>query len=401
MEKLFKLRDEMREDLINGSIFPFWQKYTIDEENGGFYGAVDVDFNIIKDSPKALVLNARLLWTYAGAYRIYGKPEYKELADRAYNYLIEYFWDKKNGGGFWMLNADGSVKDDTKMTYAQGFMLYAFSEYVRATGSEEARKYADLVYDYLEAECRDGKYYLETARSSGAGNGAITEIGQLSMNTHIHILEPMTCYFRIRHDKCVEESLVNLIEVCARKVCNVDEHHFVMFFDSEMNPLPGEVSFGHDIEGSWLMTEAAEVLLEYAEDKERAKALLEEAEDVAVKMVDYTLEHGLDTDGGLFDEGHFGGGIVIPNKVWWGQAEAIVGSVNAWMITKDEKYLDTALKVWEYVKAQVINCPAGEWFAVGRNSPKEENSHLLCGPWKCPYHNARAAFEICERAERI
>ena len=206
MEKLLKLRDEMRADLLNGSILPFWQKYTVDEENGGFYGAVDVDLNIHKDAPKALVLNARLLWTFAGAYRIFGKEEYKSLADRAFEYLTTYFWDKENGGGYWMLNADGSVKDDTKMTYAQGFMLYAFSEYVRATGSEAARKYADMVYDYLENECKAGKYYLENARGTGTGNGAITKAGTLSMNTHIHILEPMTCYFRIRHDKCVEES---------------------------------------------------------------------------------------------------------------------------------------------------------------------------------------------------
>ncbi|MBQ1985387.1 MAG: N-acyl-D-glucosamine 2-epimerase, partial [Clostridia bacterium] len=111
--------------------------------------------------------------------------------------------------------------------------------------------------------------------------------------------------------------------------------------------------------------------------------------------------HGVDTDGGVFDEGHFGGGIVIPNKVWWAQAEGVVGSVNAWQLTKDEKYLDAACKTWEYIKAQVINGPAAEWLASGKNSPDEENSIFLCGPWKCPYHNARAAFEICERAERI
>ena len=399
MEKLLSLRDEMREDLLHGSIFPFWQQYTIDEENGGFYGAVTVDKEIQKDAPKGLVLNARLLWTFAGAYRIFGDPAYKALADRAFDYIVQYFWDKQNGGGFWMLNADGTVLDDTKMTYGQGFLLYAFSEYVRATGSEAARKYADLVYDYIENECREGKYYLENARGTGAGNGAITEAGNLSMNTHIHILEPMTCYFRIRHDRCVEESLVNLIEITGRKIYDAAHHHFVMFFDGEMNPLPGEVSFGHDIEGSWLLTEAAEVLEKYGADKARAAALLAEAKEIAINMVNFTLEHGLDTDGGLFDEGHEAGGIAVPNKVWWVQAEAVVGCVNAYQITGDERYLDTACKVWAYIKREVINEPAGEWFAVGRNSPKEENSHLLCGPWKCPYHNARAAFEICERAK--
>ena len=381
MEKLMQLRDEMREDLLHGSIFPFWQKYTGDEENGGFYGAVTTDMQVQKDAPKSLVLNARLLWTFAGAYRIFGDPAYKALADRAFDYIKAHFWDAENGGGYWMLNADGTVCDDTKMTYGQGFLLYAFSEYVRATGSSEARAYADRVHDYLENECREGDYYLETARGTGSGNGAITEAGNLSMNTHIHVLEPMTCYFRIRHDRCVEDSLANLIEVTARKIYDAEHRHFVMFFDGAMNPLPGKISFGHDIEGSWLLTEAAEVLEAYAEDKQRAAALMEEAERVAVSMVDFTLSRGL----------------AVPTKVWWGQAEAVVGCVNAWQITNDEKYLDTAYKVWAYIKAQIINGPAGEWLASGKNSPDEENSHLLCGPWKCPYHNARAAFEICER----
>ena len=360
-----------------------------------------VDKVIHKDASKGLVLNARLLWTFAGAYRIFGDEKYKELADRAFNYIVERFWDHKNGGGFWMLHADGSVEDDTKMTYGQGFLLYAFSEYVRATGSEEARRYADMTYDYIENECKEGNYYLENARGTGSSNGAITEAGNLSMNTHIHILEPMTCYFRIRHDACVEESLVNLIEITARRIYDTEHHHFVMFFNDKMEPLPGEVSFGHDIEGSWLLTEAAEVLEKYGADKARAEKLLEEAKEVAINMVNFTLSHGMDTDGGLFDEGHEEGGIAVPNKVWWVQAEAVVGSVNAWQITGDEKYLDSALKSWAYIKAEIINGPAGEWFASGKNSPDEENSHLLCGPWKCPYHNARAAFEIYERCEAL
>ena len=128
MEKLMQLRDEMREDLLHGSIFPFWQKYTVDEENGGFYGAVTTDMQVQKDAPKSLVLNARLLWTFAGAYRIFGDPAYKALADRAFDYIKAHFWDAENGGGYWMLNADGTVCDDTKMTYGQGFLLYAFSE---------------------------------------------------------------------------------------------------------------------------------------------------------------------------------------------------------------------------------------------------------------------------------
>ncbi len=170
-----------------------------------------------------------------------------------------------------------------------------------------------------------------------------------------------------------------------------------MFFDGAMNPLPGKISFGHDIEGSWLLTEAAEVLEAYAEDKQRAAALMEEAERVAVSMVDFTLSRGLDADGGLFDEGFEAGGFSEDTAATEIHTHAVVGCVNAWQITNDEKYLDTAYKVWAYIKAQIINGPAGEWLASGKNSPDEENSHLLCGPWKCPYHNARAAFEICER----
>ena len=156
-----------------------------------------------------------------------------------------------------LLHADGSVEDGTKMTYGQGFLLYAFSEYVRATGSEEARRYADMTYDYIENECKEGNYYLENARGTGSSNGAITEAGNL-----------------IRHDACVEESLVNLIEITARRIYDTEHHHFVMFFNDKMEPLPGEVSFGHDIEGSWLLTEAAEVLGKYGADKPKNKWMM-------------------------------------------------------------------------------------------------------------------------------
>lgn len=400
LSKLTHLRGRMEKDLLE-NILPFWMKYTQDEEQGGFYGAVGLDKRPVPNAPKSLVLNARLLWTFAGAYRIFGKPGYLELADRAYNYIVGHFWDDSKGGGYWMLHADGTVADSTKMVYAQGFLLYAFSEYARATGREEALRYADKTYEFLEGSCREGGHYLETAKGCGAGNGAVAKEGLLSMNTHIHILEPVTCYFRVRHTPQVEETLVNLIEVTGRKIYSRRLHHFQLFFTEDMNPLPGEISYGHDIEGSWLLTEAAEVLCSYAGNRERAEALRAETREIAVDMVDYVLAHGVDRkNGGVYDAGDEDGKIVSPQKVWWSQAEAVVGCVNAWEITGEERYLDEALALWDYIEKNVANPPEGDWLGTGRDSVRDGNSGVLAGAWKCPYHNSRAAFEICERADK-
>lgn len=95
--------------------------HAIDEKNGGFYGFIAADLTIPPDAPKVLIQNSRLLWTFAHAYRRLDRPEYRRVADRAYDYLLTHFWDDKFGGLFWLLDVYGRPQDTTKWVYGQAF----------------------------------------------------------------------------------------------------------------------------------------------------------------------------------------------------------------------------------------------------------------------------------------
>jgi mannobiose 2-epimerase len=410
-DTIHALRDRMTEDLRK-NILPFWLERAQDRENGGFYGEMLRDGTVIKNAGKGLILNARILWTFASAYRIFRESAYRAGADRAFNYIMEHFLDSENGGAYYMLNAKGAPENPMKMTYAQGFLLYAFSEYARATESGRAAEEARKIFRYIEDACKDGDGWLEFARGSPMPppppEGAKSEAPpmpefrrMLTMNTHLHILEPVTAYFRIDHSGEAEASLALLLEIFLDKIYNSRFRSFDLFFADEWKPLSRTSSFGHDIEGSWLIYEAAETLKEFAGDKARAGKLFERAKQCTLDMAEAVLAEGLDpATGAVYEEGGRDGTITNSKRVWWAQAEGVVGFFNAWQLSGDGKFLAAAARAWNYIDAHVIDHAGGEWFGTGTDSPEDENSGYKINAWKCPYHNGRAAFEIYERAER-
>jgi len=173
--------------------------------------------------------------------------------------------------------------------------------------------------------------------------------------------------------------------------------HFRLFFDERWNALSDHVSFGHDIEGSWLIVEAAEVLGD--------AGLIAQARKLAVIMANAVYRQGLDRDGSLFYEVDGHGTIFDPKKHWWAQAEAVVGFYNAFQISGETRFLDAARAAWDYIEAKVVDRVHGEWHA--KLSPEgvpltaqEDSDACLVGPWKCPYHNARLCYEMIERLEK-
>ncbi|MBO7371745.1 MAG: AGE family epimerase/isomerase, partial [Bacteroidales bacterium] len=141
------------ENNLTGNILPFWTDYSVDPA-GGFYGTVMNDGSAV-ESDKGAILNARILWTYSRAYRIYGLPKYKELADRAAEYFKAHFIDKRYGGVFWNVDKDGNMSDGTKQTYSNAFAIYGLSEHFRATGDVSSLEAAKEIYYTLEKRTPD------------------------------------------------------------------------------------------------------------------------------------------------------------------------------------------------------------------------------------------------------
>jgi mannobiose 2-epimerase len=346
------------------------------------------------------VLNTRILWTFSAAARRID-PRYRETADWAWDYVLSKFWDRQHGGIYWMLDHTGNPISDRKQIYAQAFAAYALAEHHLATGSSESLDRAMQLFHLIEEHSRDRICcgYLEArARDWSPLDDMRLSDKDLnspkSMNTHLHVMEGYTNLLRACPDAELRAAQRDLLNVTMDRIVDGAAGHFKLFFDMQWNSLSGHVSYGHDIEGSWLLVEAAEVLGD--------PKLLVRARELALRMASAVYHQALDTDGSLFYEADAQGSLVDPKKHWWAQAEAVVGFYNAWQLSGDERFRNQAYRIWEYIEERVVDKNHGEWHAKlspdGRPyTPAEDPDACLAGPWKCPYHNSRVCYEILAR----
>lgn len=391
-------RDEVEKDLT-GNILPFWIRHAPDKERGGFVGAIDNDLTRHPEADKGLVLNARILWTYAAAYRYYRRPEYKRMADEAHRYLLRHFRDPEYGGYYWMLSCDGEPVQTKKQIYGQAFVVYALAEYVRAEPHAEALEEALRLFELIERHSHDPVYggYIEALgrdwRETDDLSLSSKDLNEKkSMNTHLHVMEAYTNLYRVWPNDRLGKQLAGLIDVTLDHILDGQKRHFRLFFTEKWEVRSHDISYGHDIEGSWLLVEAAEVL----DDGGR----LEKAKEAAIRMAEAVLAEGLDEDGGLIFEAD-PNGWTATNKDWWPQAEAVVGFLNAWQLTGNEAFLEASRRVWRFIDRHIIDKEHGEWFWGVDRSGRPLPDRKKADPWKCPYHNGRMGFEVTERLARV
>ncbi len=375
---------------LEGDILPFWMQRMTDPK-GGFYGRMDGDGHIIGGAEKGAILNSRILWTFAAACRTLRKKEYLDTAARAYQEIRDRFTDKEYGGIFWSLDCEGRPKDTKKQFYAIAFAVYGLAEYFRATGDAEALELAKSFYRCIEDHSNDGYGYIE-ARTRKWG---VIEDMRLSdkdqndsktMNTHLHLLEGYTNLYRVWKDAGLRERLENLINIFIDKIVRPDGH-LGLFFGDDWAPHSTAVSFGHDIEASWLLDEAAEVLGD--------KVLAAKVESVCAKVATSAME-GFTPEGGMIYEYDPATGRRDSDRHWWVQAETVVGCVNQYQKTGDPHWLESADNEWSFIRSHII-APDGEWYWSLRSDGTPDTTDDRAGFWKCPYHNGRMCLEVLER----
>lgn len=389
-----KLRTETEQELVN-RILPFWINKMTDEANGGYYGRITGEEVLMPEAEKGAVLNARILWTFSSAYRLLKKEEYLAAATRAKRYIIDCFYDKEYGGIFWSLDCKGRPLDTKKQIYALGFAVYGLSEYHRATGDAEALDYAIRLFLSIEQHSFDSvkNGYCEAltrewGEMADMRLSAKDENERKTMNTHLHILEPYTNLFRVWKDRQLESRLRNLIDIFTDKILNMQTGHLELFFDDNWMSKYRIVSYGHDIEASWLLHEAALVL----GDKE----VLARVEPL-VEYIAAAAGEGLTPDGAMIYESFPDKDITDTDLHWWVQAENVVGHVNLYQHFDDEVALQKAFRCWEFIKRHLIDYKNGEWHWSVRADGTVNTADDKAGFWKCPYHNGRMCMEIIER----
>ena len=386
------LAREVEQDLTEG-ILPFWLDHAVDPA-GGFYGTVANDGTPQPGADKGAILNARILWTFSRAYRTYGLASYKEAADRAAAYFKEHFIDPRYGGVYWTVDSEGTMKDGTKQIYASAFGIYGLSEHFRATGDLSSLAAAQALFRFVQDRAHDAARggYREVLARDGAraeikgvdGHAGATK----TMNTHIHLLEGLTGLYLAWPDPEVKAALTELLDILQTRLYDAQTHHLILYCDDDWKSMDPVDSFGHDIETSWLMCEAAEAVGE--------PALLERVRRQAVQMVDTALAEGLDADGAMRYERTAAG--YSGTRSWWPQCETVIGCINAWQITGERRYFDAAARCWDHIKAHFIDRTHGGWYkGLARDgSPSREPKASL---WNCPYHNARVGFELRTRLQ--
>ena len=387
--------------LLETNILRFWQERMVDYRQGGFYGRID-GYNVLHpDAEKGAVLNARILWTFAAAARVLNNTPYRILAARAYDYLMQWFMDREQGGVYWSLNADGTPLDTKKQTYAIAFAIYGLAEYVRLTNNQEALNAAIRLFEDLEAHA----YKCENEKRSKCKNGyveALTrdwqpiadmrlsekdENGVFTMNTHLHVLEAYTNLYRVlknvqRDDvqgtkERITKQLRTLIDIFANRIFDPATGHLMLFFDEKWQPSNTHTSPGHDIEAAWLLHEALEVL----GDEELLNQTL---------PVIHSLAQAAEDD-------------IMDEKEWWCYAEAVVGYLNQWKLYQEEKPIESNINLelaeaaFHYIQTHLMDRENGEWFWTILPDGTPDRTHDKAGFWKCPYHNSRMCIEIIER----
>ncbi|HKV38076.1 MAG TPA: AGE family epimerase/isomerase, partial [Blastocatellia bacterium] len=322
-----------------------------------------------------------------------------QIAERAYAYLTGHFLDPEFGGVVWTVDYKGRILDAKKKAYAQAFALYGFAEFYIATGYEAALDNAFRIYNLIENRCRDQEFggYFETFERdwSLALDQRLSDVDldeKKSMNTHLHILEAYATLARASGDEQVRERLAALVNIFLAHIISPQRDYLEMFFDQSWTSKSRRRSFGHDIEASWLLCEAAGVLGD--------SRLAATVRDAALKIAQSVHDEGLDGDGSLLYEAD-PGGIIDFNRDWWVQAEAVVGFVNAYQLSGAGHFLKAAMRAWAYIQANVIDKTNGEWFwrVSSDGVPSIENPKL--SQWKCPYHNGRMCFEVSRRLSAI
>jgi mannobiose 2-epimerase len=396
--KLGILKTEVQDELVS-NILPFWMGKMIDAKDGGFYGRINGSGQVYNDADKGCVLNARILWTFSAAFRILKNTDYLKTAERSKDYLLEHFFDKEYGGVFWLLDHEGKMKDGKKQIYAQAFAIYGLTEYSRVTNDRKCLDKAIELFRLIEKYSFDDKYegYSEAfSREWGALDdlrlSAKDANEKKTMNTHLHVLEAYTNLYRIWKDDLLKKQLSRLILVFTDMIVNNRTFNLNMFFDEEWNDKTDLVSYGHNIESSWLIYEAALVLGD--------ELITAKVKKICLSIAEASKE-GIMADGSMIYENFFRSGHMDSDRHWWVQAETVVGFLNAFTLSGKEEYLNLSLAAWRFISDHMVDRQNGEWYWSVDKDLRPNLKEDKAGFWKCPYHDSRMCLEIIERQNVI
>lgn len=386
VDRQARMRTEIVANVLDG-VLPFWMDYAV-APGGGFYGTVLRNGTPVADAPRGGVLNARILWSFSAAYRTFGNESYLRLANKSQRYFIDTFIDKEHGGVYWLVSPDGEVVNASKYTYAMTYAIYGLVEHYLATGNDESLKTAVSLYRLLEEKGREPLHdgYSESFTEDWRPLAQYDNNAPKTMNAHLHVLEAYTLLYRCWKDNGLRRRLEFCVDLFMNRIYDSSRRHFNLFFDNEWNSLVGTDSYGHDVEAGWLLCEAARTL--------ENQSLIKQTNQLALDVTRACLAEGMSDKGYMVYEKK--GDRKTRHASWWGQVETMIACANAWQISGDEAWLQSADMVWTFVKDRMVDKEYGEWYSdCFDGEPKKEAPKVSM--WRCPYHTVRLGVEMYNR----
>ena len=380
------------------SILDWWTHYIHNPANCFYYGEINSKNEPDAEAPIGLVLQSRLLWTFSAAFKHTQNHQYLKAANQAYDALTQKFYDNKNGGMYWSVHPNGQVASDKKQAYGIAFAIYGLSAYYEVTLDAGALKKATDLYTSLEKHFFDSEFggYIEClgnnwseiddVRLSDKDQNAIK-----SMNTHLHIIEAYAALYKVLPNAGIKQSIQKLLHYFEKFIIDVGTSQQNLFFEKNWTPTSSVISFGHDIEASWLLQEAAAIIDD--------DIYLQKFTKLATNMAG-VVANNVSTEGAVYNEYHRNINTLDFGKDWWPQAEAMVGFLNAYQNTGNIQFLQHSLKSWQVVNVYFKDPIYGEWH-WGYDSSGNLMVREKAGFWKCPYHNSRACIEVANRIKHL
>lgn len=373
-------------------IIPFWENMR-DDTYGGYYGYMDYDLKVDRKAVKGCILNSRITWFFSNAYMLLRDEKLLEQARHGYEFMQKYCVDREKGGVYWSVACDGTPEDTTKHTYNQAFSIYALSSYYDASGDKEALDTAMELFHIIEERCMDEIGYKEAfdREFKEIDNDKLSENGVMAektMNTLLHVFEAYTELYRVSGDPDVKKRLLWILDTIAEKVYNPALHRQEVFFDREMHSILDLHSYGHDIETAWLLDRGLTILGEASYTEKIRPIILDLTAQVYKTAFDgHSLANECEK------------GVVNENRIWWVQAETVVGFLNGYQMAPEHReYLDAAKAEWTFIKEHVADKRKGsEWYWMVDKNGDPVVGEPIVEPWKCPYHNGRMCFEVIRR----
>ena len=372
---------------LTDNILPYW--LAMKDPRGGFHGEAGADGAIRYDAPRGVILGARIIWSFAAAYRELHTQKHLIAAIHACDWFLQNFCDHRYGGVYWSVSPDGIKLDRKKQLYAQAFAIYGLSELYKVDKDDSVLRNAINLYKVVEtffADKEHGGYTEALARDfSPLGDMSLSEHdinAPKTMNSHLHLLEAYANLYEVWPDEGLKVAIEKLLDIIGTRIMGPDGH-LRLYFERDWSVLPGSISYGHDIETSWLALECAFAL--------RDIGLIDRVRPWALKMA-HAGNEGLLPDGSMRYERH-PDGTYDDSRQWWVQAEAVVGNLWLWKYHSDAAGAARAAACWEYIREHLVN-PSGEWWWAVLPDGSIDMEHPKAGFWKCPYHNTRMCLQV-------